>query len=122
MCSSDLCRGVAFTVDPRKEARVLAYLDERERVTNVYWRRRLTVTLASGRRVTAWGYVAERDHHQYSGKLAMTRAARLIAVGEGKGGTNVEYLENTIKHLDEMGIPEGPLHRLRDRVRKLTAS
>lgn len=116
------CRGVAFAVDPRKEARVLAYLDERERVTNVYWRRRLTVTLASGRRVTAWGYVAERDHHQYSGKLAMTRAARLIAVGEGKGGTNVEYLENTIKHLDEMGIPEGPLHRLRDRVRKLTVS
>ena len=45
-----------------------------------------------------------------------------IAVGEGKGGTNVEYLENTIKHLDEMGIPEGPLHRLRDRVRKLTVS
>ena len=115
------CRGIAFKVDPTKEERVLAYLDERERVTNVYWRRRLAMTLPSGKRVEAWGYIAERSHHQYAGKLTVTKAARLILTGEGKGGHNVEYLENTIVHLDQLGISEGPLHVLRDKVRKLKA-
>lgn len=115
------CRGIAFAIDPGTEDDVLAYLDERERVTNVYWRRRLAVTLGSGRRTSAWGYIADRGHHQYSGKLAPVKAARLIAAGEGKGGTNPDYLENTLKHLDELGIPEGPLHDLRHRVRRLIA-
>lgn len=115
------CRGVAFAIDPEREADVLAYLDERERVTNVYWRRRLTATLRSGKAISAWGYIADRGHHQYSGKLALMRAARIIAEGIGKGGTNPEYLENTIVHLERLGIPEGPLHKLRDRVRKLMA-
>ena len=116
------CRGIAFAVEPDQEANVLAYLVERERVTNVYWRRQLTAVLSSGKKVRAWGYVADRAHHQYSGKLPLTKAARLIVAGVGKGGPNPEYLENTIKHLDEMGIPEGPLHALRDRVRKMIAS
>lgn len=113
------CRGIAFKVAPAKEKQVLDYLDERERVTNVYWRRRLAMTLPSGHKVEAWGYIAERSHPQYAGKLTTTKAARLIVAGEGKGGTNIDYLENTITHLDGMSIPEGPLHRLRDTVRKL---
>jgi cation transport protein ChaC len=115
------CKGVAFAVPVKEEAKVLAYLDERERVTNVYLRRKLVVTLASGRAVEAWGYVVDRRHHQYARKLATAKAARIIAASEGKGGTNPEYLENTILHLDQMGIPEGPLHSLRDRVRALCA-
>ncbi|MGE5537492.1 MAG: gamma-glutamylcyclotransferase [Gemmatimonas sp.] len=114
------CKGIAFAVDESDEAKVLAYLDERERVTNVYLRRRLTVKLTSGDTVPAWGYVVDRRHHQYARKLPMPRAAGIIAASEGKGGTNPEYLENTVRHLDEMGIPEGPLHALRDRVRRLT--
>ncbi|HTI86258.1 MAG TPA: gamma-glutamylcyclotransferase [Alphaproteobacteria bacterium] len=113
------CKGVAFAVPLTDEAKVLAYLDERERVTNVYLRRRLPVTLASGKIVDAWGYIVDRDHSQYACKLTTAKAARIIATSEGKGGTNPEYLENTILHLDQMGIPEGPLHDLRDRVRAL---
>ncbi|HTI86652.1 MAG TPA: gamma-glutamylcyclotransferase [Alphaproteobacteria bacterium] len=113
------CKGVAFAVPIADEDKVLAYLDERERVTNVYLRRRLPVTLASGKVVDAWGYVVDRRHHQYACKLPTAQAARIIAISEGKGGTNPEYLENTILHLDQMGIPEGPLHDLRDCVRAL---
>jgi cation transport protein ChaC len=113
------CRGIAFSVDAKDEADVLAYLDDRERVTNVYVRRRVVLELASGRAVDAWSYVADRAHSQYAGKLALEHAATLIAHGIGRGGPNPEYIENTIKHLDELGIPEGPLHALRDRVRRL---
>ena len=115
------CKGIAFAVPLKDEAKVLAYLDERERVTNVYLRRRLQVTLGSGEAVAAWGYVVDRRHHQYACKLPTAKAARLIAASEGKGGTNPEYLENTVLHLDQMGISEGPLHDLRDRVRVLLA-
>jgi cation transport protein ChaC len=113
------CRGIAFAIGAEDEAAVLAYLDERERVTNVYARKRLTVDLGSGKTVPAWSYVAVRDHAQYAGKLSLEHAATLIVHGVGKGGSNPEYLENTIAHLDQLGIPEGPLHALRDKVRGL---
>ena len=32
--------------------------------------------------------------------------------GRGKGGKCLDYLRNTIRHLDDLGIPDGPLHRL----------
>lgn len=113
------CRGIAFAIDPKDEEGVLAYLDARERVTHVYVRKALAVTLAAGGAVRAWTYVADRAHPQYAGKLALEHAATLIAHGVGRGGPNPEYLENTVRHLDELGIPEGPLHALRDRVRRL---
>jgi cation transport protein ChaC len=116
------CRGIAFAIDPKDEADVIAYLDERERVTNVYARKRLTVALTSGETVGAWSYVADRTHPQYAGKLALEHAATLIAHGIGRGGPNPEYLENTIQHLDRLGIPEGPLHALRAKVRALASS
>jgi cation transport protein ChaC len=116
------CRGIAFAIDPKDEANVLAYLDERERVTNVYARKRLTVALASGETVGAWSYVADRGHPQYAGKLALEHAAALIAHGVGRGGPNPEYLENTIQHLDQLGISEGPLHALRNKVRTLASA
>ena len=30
----------------------------------------------------------------------------------GTGGTGIEYLENTVRHLDELGIPDTRLHEL----------
>jgi glutathione-specific gamma-glutamylcyclotransferase len=27
-------------------------------------------------------------------------------------GSNLDYLANTVRHLDELGIVDGPLHRL----------
>jgi cation transport protein ChaC len=115
------CRGIAFAIDRNDQTDVLAYLDARERVTNVYVRKSVTVELESGRTVAAWSYVADRVHPQYAGKLALEHAATLIAHGVGQGGPNPEYLENTVRHLDQLGISEGPLHALRERVRRLVS-
>src|SRR5215468_1489994 len=35
-----------------------------------------------------------------------------IRQGVGIAGTNIDYLANTVCHLDELGIVDGPLHRL----------
>lgn len=112
------CRGIAFRIARAAAADVLAYLDARERVTEVYHRRTVGLALGDGRRVTAETYVVDRTHRQYAGRVAPEEAARIIRVSHGEGGSNVDYLENTIRHLDEFGLAEGPLHALHRLVRE----
>ena len=119
------CKGMAFRIAAAKGAGVLDYLDAREKVTDVYVRRAVPITVggapisaggrplsAGGRKVTAHTYVVDRGHHQYAGKQTLRQAVRLIAQGAGIGGSNRDYLESTVNHLDELGITDGPLHRL----------
>ncbi len=70
--------------------------------------------------VTCWTYVTDRRHKQYAGKLDESEKARLIARGvNATGATNIEYLENTVRHLADLGIDDPYLRRLWDRVEKL---
>lgn len=110
------CRGRAYRVAVRNAADVIAYLNDREQVTAVYLRRSVTIEIAD-RRVTAMTYVADRSHKQYAGKLSPARAAEIILGGRGISGDNPEYLENTVAHLDSLGINDGPLHDILAMVR-----
>ena len=105
------CRGRAFLVAAAEGPGVAAYLHEREMVTGVYVPRWLWVEIP-GRRVRAAAYLVDRRHRQYAGKLSPGRTAELILQGRGAAGTNREYLENTVRHLDELGIADGALHEL----------
>lgn len=111
------CLGRAYLVAARDAEDVIAYLDKREQVTAVYLRRRVTIEIG-GARVPALTYVADRAHSQYAGKLSLRRAAEIIRDGHGVAGGNPEYLENTVAHLDELGIADGPLHDLLALVRQ----
>jgi cation transport protein ChaC len=106
------CRGRAFLVAREDAAEVARYLHGREMITGVYEPRYLTVELASGRRVRAAAYLADRCHPQYAGKLAPERLLEIICAAHGSAGSNLDYLRNTVAHLDELGIADGPLHRL----------
>ncbi len=110
------CLGCAIGIAPNREPEVLAYLDERELVTDVYERRRLPVTLASGRTVPAWCYVVRRDHEQYLGDLPEEERLRRIRRASGVSGPCAEYLRNTVAHLRAMGIREPELERLAARI------
>jgi cation transport protein ChaC len=66
----------------------------------------------AARAVTAAAYVVDRGHPQFC-RLSDDEVAARIRQGIGSAGTNIEYLENTVRHLDELGIAEGPLHALR---------
>lgn len=110
------CRGRAYRVAARNAEAIIAYLDEREQVTAVYLCRMVTLEIG-GKRVAAMTYVADRGHSQYAGKLASRRVAEIILGGRGVSGENPEYLENTVAHLDELGIADGPLHELLELVR-----
>ena len=62
--------------------------------------------------VRAACFVVNRAHEHYAGKLAPERIAEIVGGASGKSGSNREYLANTIAHLDELGIADGPLHRV----------
>jgi cation transport protein ChaC len=106
------CRGIAYRVAAAEAEATLAYLDARERVTEVYHRRTVTLRLADGTRVAAETYVVDRTHPQYAGRIAPEEAACIIRECAGEGGTNLDYLENTLRHLDELSLADGPLHEL----------
>lgn len=116
------CAGVAFGVAPAAEAPVLAYLHERELISDAYLERRLPVTLADGRRVTAVTYVIDHAHVQYCAGLTAEAQARIIARSRGQNGTNADYLWNTVAHLSELGLADPELDWLAGRVRALTGA
>jgi glutathione-specific gamma-glutamylcyclotransferase len=89
----------------------LDYLWEREMIYNVYEPRILNVKL-SDTHIRSRTFVANRNHSQYAGRLSMAEKSRLIQRGSGVSGANREYLENTLSHLEEIGVTDGALKRL----------
>jgi cation transport protein ChaC len=111
------CRGRAFRVAKQDAEAVCAYLHEREMITGVYEPRLLPIEIG-GRRVLAATYLADRQHSQYAGKLPTARILRHLLTAVGKSGSNYDYLESTVGHLDELGIADGSLHRLLQAARR----
>lgn len=98
------CLGLAFAVDEAQRQPVLAYLRERELVTNIYKERVLPVELADGRIVPAVTFVVDREHRQYAGRLDPAMAARIVRGATGKAGPNADYVRNTVAHLRSLRI------------------
>lgn len=98
------CIGMAFRVPGAMRAEVVAYLRERELVTNVYLERTVDVRLESGATVPAVTYVADRRHGQYAGALGEADAAKVVSGAVGQSGPNEAYVLSTIEHLKALGI------------------
>jgi cation transport protein ChaC len=107
------CRGVAFRVEAMRVEETRRYLQAREQATSVYVEAMKRVELADERRhVEALCFIVDRRHPQYAGALSFERQVELIAAGEGRSGPNPEYLESTVRHLEESGIADSELTRL----------
>ncbi len=105
------CRGLAYRIPAAEGEEALAYLHEREMVTAVYDPRWLRMRTAQGP-VIAAAYVVDRANKQYAGHLPLDEVADLIIQGNGDKGPCLEYLENTVRHLDALGLPDRTLKRL----------
>jgi glutathione-specific gamma-glutamylcyclotransferase len=98
------CVGMAFRVKAEDGAAVIAYLRERELVTNVYTERTLAVRLADGRAVHAVAFVVDRGHGQYAGNLSIEHAAEVVARGHGRSGANADYVRSSLKEIQALGL------------------
>ncbi|MBY0336066.1 MAG: gamma-glutamylcyclotransferase [Acetobacteraceae bacterium] len=108
------CRGLAFRVAATDAPAVLDYLEERENPTgeSVYHRRLLPVHLLDGgRRALAVAYVADPACRAFCRPCEAT-AAQVIARARGKTGPNREYLLNTLRHLEALGVRDSRLARI----------
>jgi cation transport protein ChaC len=116
-----VCHGLALRAAPGSEAATIAYLRERELISSAYLEKRLPVQFADGCATEALTYVIDPAHEQYCRALTLEDQAQVIARAVGGRGPNTEYLWNTEAHLAELGIEDGDLAWLADRVRQLTA-
>lgn len=113
------CRGMAFRVSAAAWDEVLAYLRERELVTNVYLERMQPIRLADGRRVISVAYVVDRAHRQYAGALDAVEAAHIVESASGRSGPNDAYVFNTLTHLRDMGIRDQWLEHVAGEIERL---
>ncbi len=113
------CRGVAYRVAGKNREQVIAYLTERELVTEVYREVWWTIRFA-GRRtpVKALTYLAERDHVQYAGRLPRETLLAMVKDGRGHSGANRDYVINTAAHLRVLGLDDPLLDWLAAELQK----
>lgn len=62
--------------------------------------------------VTALAYTVERCHPSYTGRLPLATQAAIVRGARGQSGANLDYLINTVRHLEELGMRERSLERL----------
>ena len=111
------CAGVAFRVKASVRESTIRYLRDREQATSVYLERMVPVTLASGERVSALTYVADRLHGQYAGRLEREAMLAIVQEGHGQSGDNAAYVIETHDHLAAIGVHDSDLEWLAVRLR-----
>ncbi len=118
------CRGIVFRVAAEDVPVALDYLWEREMDNRVYLPKMLQVRLRGGRSgegletVRACCFVVDRSHPQYCRGMDEAAVVCRIAGCRGQRGPNIDYLANTVRHLDELGICDERLSKLYDLVRR----
>jgi glutathione-specific gamma-glutamylcyclotransferase len=111
------CHGMAFEIAQSVWPETLAYLREREQLTNVYLelvKKVRVVESSNSPAVTfpALAFIVNRTHAQYAGKLATHDILGLIRQGSGQFGPCEDYVRNTVQHLRDLAIRDQSLERL----------
>ncbi len=112
LCRGGSCWGMAFRVPARDVERGLRRLWYREMPRRVYQPRLVPVQLAGGRTVRALAFVADPTHSSYVDELDLHGRARLVAQGIGVRGPCVDYIQNTLDHMHELGVRDPHLERV----------
>ena len=106
------CWGMAFRVAAETVPATIAYLWRREMDNGVYRPHQVRVACRDGRTVTAWTFVANRDHACYCAGLSHAEVVEIVGRSSGGRGRNIDYLAQTVAHLRELGIADRGLTTL----------
>lgn len=110
------CRGMAFRIAPECVDEELGILWSREMGGGSYDWHWVTVRTESGP-VRALTFVINHSHVRYARKIPRDVLVAHLAHAQGWLGSCAEYLANTVAHMHEIGIDDGPMHDMLDRVR-----
>lgn len=114
--SGGSCSGMAYCIAPEKVREELEIVWAREMGGGSYLARWVTIRTADGP-VRALTFVINRHQPRYAGKLPQELLVAHLAMASGKIGTCAEYLTNTVEHMHALGIEDGQLHDVLERVR-----
>jgi glutathione-specific gamma-glutamylcyclotransferase len=113
------CRGLACRLPPQSLAEAMDRVWLREMSgRRVYEMRLLPVRIGCGIR-RAFAFTVLRNCPDYAGRLPLDDAAQIILGAAGGRGTCRDYFENTLRHLEQLGLADLPLRRLAERVEAL---
>jgi cation transport protein ChaC len=119
LCSGGSCWGMAFRIDRSQLRRALSRLWAREMTRRTYHPRLIAVRLRGGRTVRALAFVADPTHDAYVDELDLHGRAKLVAQGIGARGPCVDYIQNTLDHMHEVGVRDPHLERVLHAAQKL---
>lgn len=113
------CRGIAYRVAAKRRPATLKYLRDREQTTAVYRElvRGIALDAKPERRVDALCYAVDRGHPQYAGRLTHDRQLQIVRQAHGRSGNNRDYVLETAKALDALGIVDHDLQVVAQRLR-----
>ena len=106
------CRGIAYRLAETTLAAEIDYLWTREMTGFVYHMTPVRIAAGSRAGVAGYAFTVRRDSPDYAGRLSPEAAARIIAASRGDRGTGRDYLANTARHLEQLGIADEALHRI----------
>lgn len=115
------CRGMVFEVADADWAGVRAYLLAREKGNGVYREALRPVRLADGRAVLALTFMVDEGHVQYARDLSLERQLAIVRGGIGESGNNVDYVLNTARGLQQLGIKDRQIMLLAERLADVAA-
>ena len=113
------CAGVAHRIAASEIDSELAVLWFREMFSGAYQPRWVDAGIEGLGARRAVTFVINKAHPRYEGVLDEATIAARIAASEGFLGTNRDYLYRTVERLSDMGVADGPLHRIATRVREI---
>lgn len=114
------CQGIVYRLPAGRTAEAFDCIWAREMTGGVYTMQPVSVRTAEGP-VLAHACVVRRESPDYAGRLPDDQTARLLATAIGSRGSGRDYLTNTLRHLDALGIADGSLHAIAQRVAALPA-
>jgi cation transport protein ChaC len=114
------CSGLVFRIDAAQAGHESGMLWRREMIRGLYRPRLLPVRTPQGE-VNALVFAANPAHEDHVGELPLDEAAAIIARAEGVLGSNRQYLEQLVWQLEHLGLDDGYLQQLLQRVRRLGA-
>jgi len=112
LCQGGSCWGVAFRIGRGQIRRALARLWAREMPRRTYHPRLVAVRLRSGKTIRALAFVADPTHSSYVDELDLHGRAKLVAQGIGVRGPCVDYIQNTLDHMHQVGVRDPHLERV----------
>ena len=109
------CTGVVLGVNRDRAREELTSVFMRELTGETYHARWGKVRTKKGP-IEAIAFVANQAAQQYAGRRPLSEVARYIAQGCGHLGPCTDYLFNTTKHLEELGLDDPMMRKLCDLV------